>query len=60
MARTYIRCTIYSGNRFRPNFGLDPIPAAMRFATDSRVRHIPHVLRVRPRAQIGTARGPRH
>jgi len=32
----------------------------VRFAAGGRVRHVPHVLRVGTRAQVGATHGPRH
>jgi len=60
VARTDIGGAVHSGQRLRAHAGLDPVLAAVRFTAGGRVRHIPHVLRVGARAQVGAARGPRH
>lgn len=60
MARTDIGGAVHAGHRLRAHPGLDPVPAAVRLAADRRVRDVPPVLRVGPRAQVGAARGPRH
>lgn len=60
MARSDIGGAVHSGQRLRAHPSLDPVPAAVRFAAGGRVRHVPRVLRVGARAQVGAARGPRH
>lgn len=60
MARTHIGGAVHAGQRLRAHAGLDPVLEAVRFAAGGRVRHVPHVLRVGTRAQVGAAHGPRH
>lgn len=60
MARPHIGGSVHAGQRLRAHAGLDPVLAAVRFAAGGRVRHVPHVLRVGARAQVGAAHGPRH
>jgi len=60
VARSDLGGDVHAGHRLRAHPGLDPVPAAVRLAADRRVRHVPHVLRFGPRAQVGAARGPRH
>jgi len=60
VARPDIGGAVHAGQRLRAHAGLDPVLAAVRFAAGGRVRHVPHVLRVGARTQVGAAHGPRH
>jgi len=60
VARTDFGGSVHPGQRLRAHAGLDPVLAAVRFAAGGRVRHVPHVLRVGARAQVGAAHGPRN
>lgn len=58
MARPDLGGTVHAGHRLCALAGLDPVPAAVRLATGCRVRHVPRVLWIGPRAQVGATRSP--
>jgi len=60
VAGTDIGGHVHAGHRLQAHAGLDHVPAAVRLATDSRVRHVSHVLQFGARAQVGATHGPRH
>lgn len=60
MARSDFGGVVRAGHGLQADTVLRPVPATVRLAADRRVRHVPRVLRVRARAQVGAAHGPRH